>query len=214
MAQRYLPSAPLLAAAMRGRPHHKAEACPYCLAGPAREDHKLCISDVEIAARVGVDAAMVGRWREGARVKASEAERYARAAGRVDYEVWPELLEAVVAQVEATCPTCVEVFLPTRKGHVFCSSRCYRRSPQAMAKDRERDHRRRADPVAAERERVKQAEYRAAARRALNLKQSARWHADVEASRARRRARYAANAEAERARQAEYRRRIREAAAA
>lgn len=53
-----------------------------------------------------------------------QAERWALTAGWHPFEVWPNMADHQLEDQQQPCEECGEPFLPTRKGHRFCSSRC------------------------------------------------------------------------------------------
>jgi len=72
--------------------------------------------------RVGLSGTMLQRAREmGLTDKA--ADRYAVRVGLHPFEVWPEMVDHGIedAAVECAERSCSERFIPTRKGHRFCS---------------------------------------------------------------------------------------------
>lgn len=56
------------------------------------------------------------------------ADRLAVRAGFVTYEVWPEMVDDLIASVELVCgnETCGERFVPVRRDQVACSPLCAR----------------------------------------------------------------------------------------
>lgn len=55
------------------------------------------------------------------------AERYAVRLGLHPFSVWPEMADEAAARVSKPCVECGEPFIPTRKGHRFCSHNCRER---------------------------------------------------------------------------------------
>jgi len=112
-----------------------------------------------------------------------KADEYAAKLGLVAYEVWPEMLDAAIADTSAACIECAQPFHPVRKGHVFCSRACLER--------RYKRERYRRD--AAYREAVKAASRRRTveSKRAISIKKARYYRANRDEIRARQNA-YAA----------------------
>lgn len=190
---RYLPAAPLLAAAVAGRPRHQAEGCRYCQRNNP-DVASICVSVTDLAEQFRVDPVTIRNWQRGTSIPLYHAEKYATALGLIDYEVWPELLDEQVAEVTRSCPTCGDVFVLTRSDKKFCSGPCRDRSPQALARRRKWQAARRAAETPEERQR--------------RLEQVRAYkEASKRATKAERRRRYERNADAERAYSANYRKR-------
>lgn len=164
-----------------------------------------------LAARVGVTARTLHRWRLDG-LSEENADRCSVALGLIAYELWPEMLDAAVAEVEATC-RCGETFVVRRKGHVHCSERCRRQATRKRERAAQRE-RYRTDPEVRARKIAQTRAYRAEVARALAVSRRVKYRENADELRAKRRARYAANAEQEKQRQARYRARLREEGAA
>jgi hypothetical protein len=186
-----LPSAPLLSAALGGRPLHVTGSCPYCVR-TGSSTSAWCVTADELAETFGVSRRQVERWKAGSPV--SKPEQRAAAIGMIDYEVWPELLDAAVEQATRQCeaPGCPEVFTLTRSDKRFCSANCRNRSPQALKR------RANAQKVKRQAETVEQREvrlqrnrdYKANAKPALHLAARSYYERTSEKQRADRKARY------------------------
>lgn len=129
------------------------------------------------------------------------ADRWATRLGLHPAEVWTDWFDQ--PRVECAERDCTETFVPTRKGHRFCSTRCQTRNAnRAYSKRRwANDPKWRARKAAASRR------YNEEAARAVLARKRARYQERADELRAQRRARYAQNPERWRAYQAEYRRR-------
>ncbi|MFZ5698561.1 MAG: hypothetical protein ACOY9J_07610 [Pseudomonadota bacterium] len=161
--------------------------------------------DQTVKARLGLDHRQVARYRsEG--LTERRADELATAAGWPTLLVWPDMAADALEDVSVACEECGETFIPSRKGHTFCTERCWQR----MYK-RER-HRRlyatdpefRAQKLAAARR------YREGAKRALGMKQRQWKQENADRLREYRRRYYQENRERLLAKQAEYDARRRE----
>lgn len=131
-----------------------------------------------LAERVGVSPRTIQR--DAVRgLTLTQAERYADRLGVHPWEVWPEWVELVVAEIGKECvsSSCGQVFVPKRRSQKFCSDRC---------REREAQIRYRATPAGRERMREQRRAFYAQC---------------AEYQRAWRRSYYAANAEYEKARE-------------
>jgi hypothetical protein len=99
------------------------------------------------------------------------ADRYACRAGLVPWLIWSDWLDDL--EVECANDRCETRFVPSRKGHRFCTTDCYGRQ---YDRDKARE-RYRADAEFAAAERARAAEYRKAAGRAIRLRE-AQYRAD------------------------------------
>jgi len=99
-----------------------------------------------------------------------QADRYADRAGLMAYEVWPEMVDHLVADAQRTCASdgCDELFVPTRPWSKYCSRRCYRREVQ---------RRQRRRPEVQARKRAHEARYRAETRE-YRLARQRRYYAE------------------------------------
>lgn len=81
-------------------------------------------------------------------------DRLAAKAGLLAYEVWPEMIDDAIAEVERECARhdCTTRFVPVRKRMRFCSTRC---------QQTEANRRRRKRPEVARQAREYAAQYRA-----------------------------------------------------
>jgi len=123
------------------------------------------------------------------------AGRCAAALGLLDHEVWPELLEDAIAEVQRACATCGAVFILTRSDRRFCSAGCRSRAPETMAKQRERSRvyareRYASDPEYRESKRRAVRERSESVKRAAAARQRDYYRRTAEKQRADRRARY------------------------
>jgi hypothetical protein len=153
------------------------------------------LSEAALVRQVGMSGSTLKRVRvEG--LSEAQADRYACRLGLVPWMVWPNWLD----DAQVPCKECGELFVPKRKGHVYCTVRCGRR-----ANDRENKRRRYAsDPEYAAAVRERSRRYREVAARSLKVKDAARRERNRERNRERARAYYAANAERIKARQRAY----------
>lgn len=96
-----------------------------------------------------------------------QADRYACGLGLVAVTVWPEMIDHAIedASVECESCSCSVQFIPTRKGHRFCSTRCSYREKNRRLYERDEAHR--------ERKKAESAAYRASAGRAIRIQQAA-----------------------------------------
>lgn len=167
------------------------------------------VSDSEIARRLQMDRTTLARARDRGFL-GRFADLYAVRSGFVPWLVWPEWLDDEIEAASIVCANdrCGESFVPSRKGHRFCSVRCGRRVWDRAVYRRKYE----ADPgfAAAERERARA--YREAAGRAIRLREKAYREATREERRAYMRAYYQANREELLEKQRQRDRRAREAA--
>jgi lambda repressor-like predicted transcriptional regulator len=161
------------------------------------------LSEAALVRQVGMSGSTLKRVRvEG--LSEAQADRYACRLGLVPWMVWPNWL----ADAQVPCKECGELFVPKRKGHVYCTIKCCRR-----VHDREHKRKRRLrDPEWAERDRERSRRYRESAAKAIRVKDAARRERNREAERERAKAYYAANAERVKARVRAYRERQKDAA--
>lgn len=124
------------------------------------------------------------------------AERIAVAAGYHALEVWPEMIEEAYSACAAA--DCERRFIPTRKGHSYCSDRCRERVRMRLKYQTDEAHR--AMKRAARTDFYNEVGHYERAR------ERRKYHANAEAARARSRAYYAANAEDQRRKAVERRR--------
>lgn len=104
------------------------------------------LSEAALGRKIGLTGTPLIKARELGLVEA-RADRAAVLCGLTPWLVWPEWLED--AEVECAERSCTNRFVPSRKGHRFCSKRCCNREVQ-----RERFRLLYAtDPAFAERER-------------------------------------------------------------
>jgi hypothetical protein len=106
----------------------EAQARALLLDAPIDDDKVLDpLNDVRLAALLDVDRTQVRRWRTYG-VSAVQADTLANRIGVDPYQLWPEILDAAIAEVERTCAAdgCDETFVPPAKvpGKKFCSRRC------------------------------------------------------------------------------------------
>lgn len=108
----------------------------------------LCMTEAQACRELGIAGATQQEYR---RVGMSErvADRMAVKAGKIAYEVWPDMLDDNIAAAQVPCRDCSTPFIPTRPWNVFCSPACQRR-----AAGREHQRRRRADPAVREADRA------------------------------------------------------------
>jgi lambda repressor-like predicted transcriptional regulator len=128
------------------------------------------LTEAALARKVGLSGTTLKQARERG-LKESAADRYAVRCGLHPLEVWPELAEAA----EAVCAAddCDVRFVPSRKGHRYCSSLCANRR-----RSREWKRKRYAeDPEYAQARRDEAARYRAEARAYVNA-QARRWRSE------------------------------------
>lgn len=108
---------------------------------------------------LGVWPEQVRRWRSTGLTR-ERAERLAEAAGYLPYEVWPELLDDTIVELEVECAAgdCIERFVPPPTGRGQKRQRYH--SPQCQRRwNRRRKYQ--TDPVAAEIRRERNRRYRA-----------------------------------------------------
>lgn len=135
------------------------------------------------------------------------ADRMAIRAGLHPYEVWPDMAERVLADAEIACadPKCDQRFIPTRKSHRFCSTRCAHRT---HSRERQRE-RYQTDPEFRELKKARDRVYRAENRRALRITEQVYRDANRAEKAAAQREYYRRNRERVLARQREYDRTVR-----
>ena len=190
-----LDPAPLLDAARWGRPWHDADGCTMCERGTDSDRVPACVSPTDIAETLGVSRSTVQKWRSGhLGLSQKMGERCAATLGLLDHEVWPDLLEAAIAEVTRECEIvdCFEVYELSRSHKRFCSANCRNRSPQAKARrtKAQRDLRQRETPEQRE-ERLRRARrYKATAKPAIHVTSAAYYRRTSEKQRADRKARY------------------------
>lgn len=85
--------------------------------------HRGEVSVLELERRLGVAHGSVHRWRERG-MNERNADRCAAAIGRVAYELWPEMIDHAVAEVERACVRCGRSFLPNRAFQKYCRASC------------------------------------------------------------------------------------------
>ena len=183
---------------------------PFAPVDALRGDTEISV----LADKIGVAHSTIGKWRERG-MEEHNADAVATALGLHPWQLWPEMLAVNTAAIMKECerPGCLEEFVPTRKGHRFCSERCRRQARRKRERSKQRE-RYRNDPEVRARKIAQSRAYRAEVARALAVSRRAKYRANADELRAKRRARYAANADAEKARQAAYRARLREEGAA
>lgn len=169
----------------------------------------LHVTPTDLKRRLGLDHRQLSRYLEQGLPEA-RADELACRLGLVTVNVWPEMIEHAIedASVECADQACNELFVPSRKGHKFCSERCQRR-------DASRRHGKRRwieDPEWRARKASAVRRYNEEAARAVLARKRARYQERAEEERAARRARYARNPERWRAYQADYRRQRQSAA--
>jgi hypothetical protein len=136
------------------------------------------------------------------------AEMLATRAGFHVFEIWPEMVEDRLDDCSLPCEDCGTPFLPTRKGHRFCSTRCQHRAVQRINQRRrywtDPDYRERklakiraeratpAPPAVVRARRAKAAAARARKREDYNAAAREWYWANRDEYNARRRERYAA----------------------
>jgi hypothetical protein len=90
--------------------------------GPV-DTHRGEVDVTELARRVGVSSRTVHRWRhEG--LSEVNADRCAAALGMVAYELWPEMMDRAIGEVEKRCVRCGRSFLPNRAFQKYCRASC------------------------------------------------------------------------------------------
>ena len=121
------------------------------------------MSEAELGRRVGLSGSSLTKARRDGLIE-SAADRYACRAGLVPWLVWSDWLED--AWVECAAEDCADRFVPARKGHRYCSSRCRRRTNERAAwalnlpfVERKREYRRRYYAENGDYERRRQLEY-------------------------------------------------------
>jgi hypothetical protein len=73
---------------------------------------------------------MSGSTQQDARchgVTSRVAERLAIEAGLHPYNVWPDMADHDLIDTQIPCVECETPFTPTRKGHVYCTTKCRNR---------------------------------------------------------------------------------------
>ncbi len=107
-------------------------------------------SEFELSRRIGLTGTSLRRAREHG-FSESAADRYACRAGFVPWHIWPEWLDDIIADESIPCEECGTSFVPSRKGHGFCTRNC-----RARKRKRERYA---SDPEFAERTKAYQQAY-------------------------------------------------------
>lgn len=79
------------------------------------------LTEAALGRRVGLSGSSLTKARKMGLIE-SAADRYACRCGLLPWLVWSDWLED--AQVECAERSCTVRFVPTRKGHLFCSKRC------------------------------------------------------------------------------------------
>lgn len=99
---------------------------------------------------IGIDTRQVYRWRESG-ITVAQADALAVRAGALPYEIWPEMLDQAIADLERSCAAvgCEQTFVPLPNQR-FCSASCRLRMKM---------RRYRSDPVNAERHRQERRRY-------------------------------------------------------
>lgn len=175
---------------------------PFAAIAPLVAD----MTAAEVADAAHVTTRTVVRWRGGATIEETHADRLATALHRHPAEIWDDWH----ADVTRTCDHCETVFVPVKSWQRFCGVECRhaayveKRRPKQAAALRVK-YQTDADARAAMR--ARSAAYQARYREQLNAAERRRYQANLEAERERRRARYWADPE--RYRQAERQRRAR-----
>jgi hypothetical protein len=142
---------------------------PLCVA--------MCMTPNTAMIRLGVSGSTQQKYREEG-VNDKTAELLALRAGFHPFEIWPELAEDRLAAMHVKCEDCGAEFLPTRKGHRFCSNRCNQRKWQ-----RDYQRRRRQTPGFNEAEAARQKALRASMSERAQRRELDRLHAWTEANR-------------------------------
>lgn len=144
------------------------------------------LSHRQLRLLAGMDGSIAYKARPG--LTEATADRLAVAAGYVPYDVWPEMLDHAIEDVEASktfpCAECGTPFAPTSARHRFCQSRCAARNRKRLQYQR--------DPAVRERTLARAAAYREECRPALIAYKRRYDAANKEAVLARKRERYAA----------------------
>lgn len=136
------------------------------------------LSEAALARSVGLSGTTLKNARERG-LREDAADRYAVRAGFAALEVWPDF-------GQAECPECSRLFVQTRKGHRYCSTRCYQNEYQRQWRAR----REAVDPDFLRKRREGTAQWRERSRRGKRLKDRAYYAANAERIRARARERY------------------------
>lgn len=132
--------------------------------------------------RLGVSGSTMQDYRARG-VTEQVAERLATRAGLPAAYVWPELVDDRIADESVPCEECGGLFVPSRRGHRFCTPKCGQRKASREWARRKYQ----TDPVFREAAKARAAKYRAAYGRADRLR-SKRWRdANLERSRERER---------------------------
>lgn len=87
------------------------------------------MSEAELGRRVGLSGSSLTKARRDGLIE-SAADRYACRAGLVPWLVWSDWLEDL--SVECAERSCSVTFVPSRKGHSYCSKVCFRREWQRV----------------------------------------------------------------------------------
>lgn len=155
------------------------------------------LSEHALGQRVGLSGTPLIRARRNGLIE-SAADKYACRLGLVPWLVWSDWLDD--AWVKCAAEQCTNQFVPSRKGHRFCSTACYQRDWKARwFRDRYAQ-----DPKFREAQRERAKAYRARSAKALKVKQQAWKAANADRQREYRRAYYLANRERLLAKQREY----------
>lgn len=106
--------------------------------------------------RLGVSGSTEQDYRRNG-VSEKVADRLAARSGLVAYEVWPEMVDRAIADVQLTCQhtKCGATFVPEHAGQLYCQ-------PVCGGRERARRHaarRYRSDAIYAERKRAERREY-------------------------------------------------------
>lgn len=130
------------------------------------------LTEHALGRKVGMDGTALRRAREHGLVE-SAADRYATRAGFHPHSIWPEMGDHAFEDHAVECAerSCTERFVPTRKGHRYCSPACRRRHA-----DREWKRRRyQTDPEFRAAENARKRQYHVDAARAIKANR-ARWY--------------------------------------
>jgi ribosomal protein S27AE len=155
--------------------------------------------------RLGIRGSTVVEYRDRG-MSDYVAERLALKAGLHPYEVWPEMADARVQELERSCEECGASFVPTRAGHRYCSTRCGQRvwnrayqrrrywsDPEYRARriEKRREDKRTMSPAVRRVENARSARWARENRERHNASNRAWYEANRDTINARRRARYA-----------------------
>lgn len=147
--------------------------------------------ETTVKARLGLDHRQVARYvAQG--LTERRADELASKGGAHPAAIW---FDFGMAEESVPCAECSELFVPTRKGHRYCSTRCGDR-----AYNREWKRRRyQSDAAHREAKKASNAAYKATAGRVIRMKDRAYHAAQRDRRNAARRERYWRNAEREKA---------------